>query len=66
MTVLGIKLQYEHMCVCAQNALVDARDHLGSGFTPFQAEVAFGDRDWCLSAYSAEFAHVLRPKVATF
>lgn len=52
------------LVACAQNALVDSRDHLRPVITPFEAEVAFGDRDWFSTAYSADFADVLASSAA--
>eukprot|EP00173_Palmaria_palmata_P003071 Plantae.Rhodophyta-Palmaria_palmata.ctg31972.p1 GENE.Plantae.Rhodophyta-Palmaria_palmata.ctg31972~~Plantae.Rhodophyta-Palmaria_palmata.ctg31972.p1 ORF type:complete len:151 (+),score=39.66 Plantae.Rhodophyta-Palmaria_palmata.ctg31972:40-453(+) len=52
------------LVACPQNALVDGRDHLRPVITPFEAEVAFGDRDWFSNAYSADFADVLASKAA--
>jgi diphthamide biosynthesis protein 2 len=48
------------LVACAQNALIDCRDHLRPVVTPLELEVALGARDWFTDAYSADFADVLR------
>jgi diphthamide synthase subunit DPH2 len=48
------------LVACAQNALVDSREHLRPVVTPHELEVAFGDRDWFATPYSADFVDVLR------
>jgi diphthamide biosynthesis protein 2 len=47
------------LVACAQNALVDSKEHLRPVITPLELEVAMGERDWFASPYSADFADVL-------
>lgn len=48
------------LVACPQNSLIDSRDHLRPVVTPFELEVALGDRDWFSDSYSADFTSMLR------